>query len=94
MEFVDALCHLPLVRRYTQVVGYTNAANYQHLAVFFDLTHRVRSEASLCGRNPTRLQRASKCASQSASRGSHQVVQRSCVGFVYLEVYPVVFSYL
>ncbi len=71
-----------------------DASNYQHLPFLFDLTHRVRSQASFCGRNSTRLQRAPKSARQSTAGGGHQVVEGGCVGLVYLEIHAVVFSHL
>ena len=71
-----------------------DAANHQHLPILLNLTYRVRSEASFCGRNSTRLQRAPKGARQSTGRSGHKVVERGCVGLVYLEVHAVVFSHL
>lgn len=62
-----------------QVVSDVDAPDNQHLPIQFDLTGRFGTEPSLPGRDPARLQRASKGPGESPRGRCNNVVQRSSV---------------
>jgi hypothetical protein len=63
-----------------------NAADHQHLAVFFNFPLCLGNQSSFTGRNFARFQRAAKGAGQSACRCGNNIIQRSGMRFVDLRV--------
>jgi hypothetical protein len=64
-----------------QLEPHVNAPQNQHIVLFLDLTGRLARQASLAGRNFTRLQRASKGAGESTRSSRDDVIERRRVWF-------------
>jgi hypothetical protein len=89
MKAEDLLGHLAFCGVKPQVVANVDASDDQHLPVQLDLTIRFRSQESLPGRDPARLQRAPEGSGESPGGGSHDVVQRGRVGLVDCRIHSV-----
>jgi hypothetical protein len=59
---VRTLCRRALLGAQAQVVGHVDAPNNQDVAVFLDLTGRLRREKALAGWDLARFQRTAKGA--------------------------------
>jgi hypothetical protein len=94
VDAVDAYDYLTSVWDDTQMVSDMNAADDQHIPLFFTLADRLRSEPTFSSRNTTRFQRATKRPGQSACSSSNQIVQRGRMGFVDVGIHSIVGSHL
>jgi hypothetical protein len=90
---VYSLGSLPLLRSRSQAQYHVDAADNQHPVLCFHFASCIRSQLSGGRIDLTRLQRAPKGSSQSASRCSNDVVERRCMGFDEFPRHFVVLSY-
>jgi hypothetical protein len=82
MKAEDLFRSFALRRIELQVVGHVNPADDQHLPVQFHLPGRLRVQPPFAGRDPARLQRATKGPGKSPGGRGHDIVQRGGVGRV------------
>ena len=90
MKAMDALGSFALLWLKLEMVGHMDPLDHEHVIVFFHFPNYVRPEVALSRRNLTRLQRASKGASQSATGGSNEIVKRGGMRLMDGSVYAIV----
>lgn len=81
-----SLSNLVLVGCETKLICHDDAPHHQHLIFLANFPNDVRHQSTIIGGDPTRLQRATKGADQSAGGRSDEVINRCCMRFVFRHV--------